>query len=83
MRAPALGVHDALGYALAIELRHLLDEVVVVQDRRTVGADGERVLVAGDRRAARGGGWLAPWLVAHTSMLALVRARAQQRAAIR
>jgi len=32
-------VHDALGDPLAVELRELLDEVVVVQDDRAVGAD--------------------------------------------
>ena len=45
-RAAALGVHDALGDALAVELRELLDEVVVVQRDRAVGADGQRVRVA-------------------------------------
>ena len=32
--AAALGVHDALGHALAVELRHLLDQVVVLQQKR-------------------------------------------------
>jgi hypothetical protein len=41
-------VHDTLRHALAVELRELLDEVVVVQDDRAVGADGLRVRVRGD-----------------------------------
>ena len=44
--AAALGVDDALGYALAVERLHLLDYVVILQQDRPVGAHGERVLVA-------------------------------------
>ena len=33
VRAAALGVHDALGHALAVEVLHLLHDVVVVQRR--------------------------------------------------
>lgn len=54
-RPAALGVDDALRDALAVELRELLDEVVVVQRDGAVGPDGERVLVAGDRGAGVGG----------------------------
>jgi hypothetical protein len=42
-------VRLALGDALAVELRHLLDEVVILQQDRTVRTDGERVLIALDR----------------------------------
>ena len=41
----------AFGHPFAVELRHLLDEVVIVQQDRPVRADGERVLVAFDRDA--------------------------------
>jgi hypothetical protein len=61
-RAAALGVHDALRDALAVELRELLDKVVVVEGDGAVGADGQRVLVAGDGGAGVGGGVL---LVGH------------------
>jgi hypothetical protein len=37
-----------LRHAFAVELRHLLNEVVIVEQDRTVRADGERVLVAFD-----------------------------------
>ena len=56
--AAALGVGLALGDPLPVELRHLLDEVVVLQQDRAVGADGERVLVAGDADAGIGRGGL-------------------------
>jgi hypothetical protein len=49
VRAAALGVDHALGYALAIEVLDLLHEVVVVQDGRTPRPDGERELVARGR----------------------------------
>src|SRR5439155_6934522 len=49
--AAALGVRLALGRALTVEVRHLLDEIVVDQEDRSVGADGERVLLALDRDA--------------------------------
>src|SRR5205807_259669 len=44
--ATALGVHHALGYAFTIERLHLLDDVVILQQDRTVGAYRERVVVA-------------------------------------
>ncbi|CPU66054.1 Uncharacterised protein [Mycobacteroides abscessus] len=57
-------MHDALRDALAVELGELLDEVVVVQDDRAVGADGLRVGVRGDGRAGvrrgEGGGHGSP-----------------------
>ncbi len=53
-RAGALGVHVALRHALAVEVRHLVQEVVVVQQDRTVGADGQAVAVAGRRSTGLG-----------------------------
>jgi len=44
--AGPLGMHDPLRDALAVEVLHLLDDVVIVQHRRPAGADGQRVLVA-------------------------------------
>jgi len=55
MRAGALGVHDAFRDALAVEVLHLLNDVVVVEYGRAVGADGQRELVA-RRRDSRVGG---------------------------
>ncbi len=45
-RTRALGVRLALGHAFAIELRQLLDEVVVMQQNRSVRPDAQRMLVA-------------------------------------
>ena len=53
-RARALGVHVALGDALAVEVRHLVEEVVVVQQDRAVRAEGQRVAVARRRGAGVG-----------------------------
>ena len=39
--AAALGVGLAFGDAFAVERRHLLDQVVIVQQDRSVGADGQ------------------------------------------
>jgi hypothetical protein len=55
MRARALGVHDALGDALAVEVLHLLDDVVVVQDGGTARPDGQRELVARSGNPGVGG----------------------------
>ena len=52
--ARAHGVHDALRDPLAVEAGELLEEVVVLEERRPRGAGGLRVLVVGDRRAALG-----------------------------
>ena len=46
--ARPLGVRLALGNALAVEVGHLLDQVLVLEQDRAVGADGQRELVAGD-----------------------------------
>ena len=54
--AAALGVDDALGHALAVEVLHLLHDVVVVQRDRAGGSDGQRVLVAGGGDSGVGGG---------------------------
>ena len=40
VRARALGVHDALGDALAVEMSELVDQVKVLQQQRAVLADG-------------------------------------------
>ncbi|SKX64312.1 Uncharacterised protein [Mycobacteroides abscessus subsp. abscessus] len=40
-----------LGDALAVELRHLLDQIVIVQDDGTARSDGERMLIASGRRS--------------------------------
>jgi len=47
--AAALGVRLALRNSFAVELRHLLDEVVILQKDRAVRTDGERVLITRDR----------------------------------
>jgi hypothetical protein len=54
--ARALGMGLALGDPLPIEVGHLLDQVLVLQQDRTVRSDGQRVLVAGDRDAGVSGG---------------------------
>jgi hypothetical protein len=48
-------VHYPLGDALAIEVRDLLQEVVVLEDGRAAVADGAVVLVVGDGMALAGG----------------------------
>ena len=55
VRAGADRVDDALGDALAVEARELLDQVLVLQQRRAARAGGLRVLVVGDGRATLGG----------------------------
>ena len=57
-RAAALGVRLPLRDPLPVELGHLLDQVAVLQQDRATGADGQRVLVALDRDACVGRGWL-------------------------
>ena len=52
--AGALGVDDALGDALAVEVSHFFDEPVVLHEDRPARAGGEGVLVVGDGRAGRG-----------------------------
>ncbi len=52
VRPAALGVHHPLGDPFAVELGHLLDQVVVLeQDRTGLAGDGQRVLVALHRDA--------------------------------
>ncbi len=53
--ARALGVHHALGDALAVQVRQLLDQLEVLQQQRAARAGGQRVLVVGDGRAGGGG----------------------------
>ena len=47
--ACTLGVHHTLRDPLTVELRHLLDEVVIVQQDRSLRTRSEGVLVAGNR----------------------------------
>jgi hypothetical protein len=54
--AAALGMWLAFRDAFAVERRHLFDQVVIVQQDRSVGADGQRVLVTFDRDAGIGRG---------------------------
>jgi hypothetical protein len=44
-------MHDALGNALAVEVLHLLNQIVVLQQRRAVWARDQRKLVAGGGHA--------------------------------
>jgi len=62
-----------LGDALAVEIRHLLHEVMIVDDNRAVGADGERMLVARDWGARVGRGW--PSRFSHELFLVCTGAR--------
>ena len=55
MRARTLGVHDALGNALAVELRHLLEELEVVEGNRSTAACRYRVLIVAHRTSLVGG----------------------------
>ena len=50
----ALGVDDALGDALAVEVRELLEEVPVLHQQRAARAGGEGILVVGDGGAGAG-----------------------------
>ena len=50
-RAGTLGVRLTFGHPFPVELRHLLDQVGVLQQDRPVGADGQRVIVTLDRDA--------------------------------
>ena len=61
--ARPLGVRLALGNALAVEVGHLLDEVLVMEQDRAVRADGQREVITGHRDPGVGGG--AGWLVGH------------------
>src|SRR5680860_491674 len=49
VRPAALGVRLPLGDTFPVELRHLLDQVTVLQQDRSARADGQRVLVTLDR----------------------------------
>ena len=53
--APAFGVHPPLRNHLAVEVRQLLDQPDVLQQRRAARAGGHDVGVVGDRRAGRVG----------------------------
>ena len=65
--AQAFGVHGALGNALAVLVRELLDELIILHEKRTTRASGDRVLVVRNRRPGSGGQgstfahWISPW----------------------
>jgi hypothetical protein len=42
----ALGVHHVLGDPLPIEVGHLLDQVVILEEQWTFGSNGEGELIA-------------------------------------
>ena len=64
-RGGAARVDDPLRHALAVEVAHLLEEVVVLERRRTTIADRAQVLVVVDRVALTRGQVLV--LVAHVA----------------
>jgi hypothetical protein len=55
VRTTTLGVHDALRYALAVEMLNLLDHVVIVQGDRASRADGQRILITRSQNPGVGG----------------------------
>ena len=56
-RTTAVRVRLAFRNALAVEIRHLLDQVVILQQQRAVRPDRQRLLIACDGHASVGGGW--------------------------
>ncbi len=62
--APALGVHRALGDALAVLVRQLFDQLIVLHQQRAERAGGQRVLVVGNRCAGSGREALIVWRTA-------------------
>jgi hypothetical protein len=72
--AATLGMGLALRDALPIEVRHLLDEVVSLQQDRAVGPHGEGVLVAHHRIPASVVVGLRPWFamaITHSARVSL------------
>ncbi len=55
MSAPALGVHRAFGNALAVLVRKLLDQLIILHQQGTAGARAEGVLVIRNRITGAGG----------------------------
>src|ERR1700760_4805614 len=55
-RAAAFGVWLAFRDTLAIKVRHLLDQVMIVEHNRTITPNGKRMLVTLDRNASVGCG---------------------------
>src|SRR5450759_3712967 len=53
--ARAAGMHDPLGDALAVEARQFLEQVHVLDEHRSAGPGGLRVLVVGDGSPGLGG----------------------------
>ena len=58
-RAAALGVRLPLRNAFPVEVGHLFDEVVVLQQDRTIGSYGQRIFITLDRATCIGCGWYA------------------------
>src|SRR5258708_31928766 len=56
-RAASLGMRLTFGNPLPVEVRHLLDEIVILQQYGPVGPNGERKLIAGNWNASIGGCW--------------------------
>ena len=54
VRARAAGMDDALGNALVVEVRDLLAQDEILEQRRAARTARERILVVGDRRALVG-----------------------------
>src|SRR5262249_18496107 len=52
----ALGVRLPLWYPFAVEVRHLFDQVVVLQEDRTIGPYRQRILITLDRSTCIGCG---------------------------
>ena len=60
IRAGALGVHGPFRHALAVLVRQLLEQLVILEQKRTARTGGKGVLVVGNRIAAGGrqfGSW--------------------------
>src|SRR5262249_14603002 len=51
-RAATLGVRLAFRDAFPVEHRHLLEQIMILKQDRTVGADRQRLVVTGRRGAA-------------------------------
>ena len=71
--ATALGMRLALRDPLAVEVRHLLDQIVILQQDGAVGTDGQGMLVAVDRYPGVRGGRFGLCIRHHCSSRACVR----------
>src|SRR5439155_26228085 len=61
LRTPTLGMHRTFRNALAVLVRELLDQLIVLHQQRAARTRGERILVVGDRIAGAGGLLIAGW----------------------